>query len=247
MILVLHKLGLLRVLDVSQFLDLGAVEGKLVLKGGNLTKEIGTVLAHAPVVRKLIRSLGHLTLVASFHDALIHVCQGREEISRRLSGGAVIAHIGKVLLGDLCGAKEDLATLVEYHDLVEFLQYLVRMLCYRFHCYEHSTHVVGKLTGLVQGHHGTSPTKLSSKPERLDELERRCTVETTRTVVPALNGTLVEDGLGNTNSLPLTSTDTSDEVVANLGVDGPSNAKHGHDGIAQMLRVFMSRGARYSV
>lgn len=103
------------------------------------------------------------------------------------------------------------------------------------------TYIVGCLTGLVEGNNSAGARQFCGQTKRLDKAQGSFAVQTSRAVVPTLNGALVESSLGDADSLPLTSANTSDKVVANLCIDGVTDSKYGHDSIAKVFSVDSAR------
>jgi hypothetical protein len=62
-----------------------------------------------------------------------------------------------------------------------------------------------------------------------------------------LEWTPTQSYLGNTHTLSLATTDSSYEVIPNLGVDGMRDAKHGHDDVPHVLRMLFPGDAREPV
>ena len=56
-----------------------------------------------------------------------------------------------------------------------------------------------------------------------------------------------ESGLGDTDTLPFTTGDTTNEIVTDLGVDSVRKTKHSHDDITHVLCVLIASDARQTV
>lgn len=207
-------LGLLGLARGAEGLGIRAVDGVSRLVLFNLGLQRLVVGAVLPRGGKLVRGPGRLALEAGTHNTLQSRRHRGEEVGGGLTGRALEAEIDKVLPGDIGAAKEDLATLVEDDGLVE--------------------QVVGGLGRLVDGHAGGVVEQLRLQAQRLAELDGVGRVETSGGVVPALQGSTRQGGLGDGDTLALTARHTSNVLVADARVDGVGNAKHGHDNIAQM-------------
>lgn len=81
-------------------------------------------------------------------------------------------------------------------------------------------YIIDSLTGLVDGDNGSGSRVLSRQAERFDKLQRSRAVQATSTVIPALEWTSGQGSFCDTDTLSLTSRDTADELVADLGVVG---------------------------
>ena len=132
---------------------------------------------------------------------------------------ALVAHIFKVLLRLGGSSKVDLPSLIEQSYLVE--------------------DIISILGSLVDGDAGCGARVLAHECQVPAEFECIGTIQTPGTIVPTLQGTLTESSLCNTNTLPLTSTDSTDKVISHPRVDGVGKTKHGHHHVSHMLCVLL--------
>lgn len=189
------------------------------------------LLTLPPSRSKLPRGSGDFT--PRTRPALRGRSEGGEEVRGGLLIGALEAHIDKELLGGGCGAKVDLLALVEDGYLVE--------------------DVVGGLRSLVDCYGGCGTEKVRREAKVPTELNGVGRVQTASRVVPALERSIRESDLGDCDSLPsgssahdgvydsLSSRDSSDKVVPDLGVDSVGDTKDGHHRIAHESSIFCPR------
>jgi hypothetical protein len=109
------------------------------------------------------------------------------------------------------------------------------------------TYIVDRLRGLVDGNDGSRATQVGRESQGPHKLEGSGRIEASRGVVPALDWTLTQGGLGDTDPLALTTTDTTDEVVANRGIQSMGQAERGHDDVSHMRRILLAGDAWNSV
>lgn len=216
-------LGLLRPLGGAEGLGVGAVDrvGRLVLLDIGLQSLV--MRAGLPRRRELVGSPGDAALEALPDNALKGARHGGEEVGRGGAGRALEAEVDEVLLGLVSAAKEDLPALVQHNGLVE--------------------QVVGTLGRLIDGNTGGAAKQLGLQAESLAELDGVGAVQTTGTVVPALERRTREGSLGDGDALPLTARHATHVLVADAGVDGVADAEHGHDDIPQVVGEYITGDA----
>lgn len=103
---------------------------------------------------------------------------------------------------------------------------------------------VGVLWCLVQRHGGRGAKDFGIHAERLAELDSVGGIETSGRVVPALQRCTGQSSLDDGHTLALTTRDTADELVADLGVHGMGHAIGGHGYVADGLGILLRTDAR---
>lgn len=105
------------------------------------------------------------------------------------------------------------------------------------------TYIVGILGSLVDGNARRAAHSIRLRSQSAAEFEGVGTVETSRTVIPALQRRITQSSLSDGDTLTLTTRHATNEVVTNTGVLRMRDTKHGHRNITKMLGIFASGNA----
>jgi len=208
-------LSLLCFLGSAEGLGVGPVDGMVKLVGLDLVLENLVVGAVPPGLGKFVRGARRPALKARSYNTLLRARHGCEEVGCGCASRALKSEIDKILLRIVGPAEEDLAAFVQYNDLVK--------------------EVVSTLRCLVDRNAGGASKKFGLQPQVANELDSIGAVQASGTVIPALERSARERGLGDSDTLSLTSRDTTDVLVSDTGVDSVADAEQCHDNIPEVV------------
>jgi len=159
----------------------------------------------------LVVTLGVFTLVL--------VGTTGQEIGSSLTGLVLPSETEHVFTSSVGRSKVDLLTLVDQEDLVELL--------------------VDTFTSLVQGDERGHFGDIGQGPDALGVIERGRGIETTRRVVPRKDTTLSTERLCDRDTFPLSTRDTTDELVSDQSSRGVLDVEHLEQGVEELFTELM--------
>jgi hypothetical protein len=109
------------------------------------------------------------------------------------------------------------------------------------------TCLVSWLRRLIHGDDGCISAQFCGHLYHFAKLKSCGTVKTSRAVIPTLDRAHAKRRFSNADTFTLTTTNASDPVTTNLGVDRMSDTKDGHDHITEVLSVYYTANTRESV
>ncbi|KAH3677160.1 hypothetical protein WICPIJ_009029 [Wickerhamomyces pijperi] len=188
------------VVDVSRLITVGLA---LVLL--NLFQKFSVQGRLSPSLFEIIGGLWSSVLEPRSHNTALHIGDSSQVLSGGLSSWTFEPQVNEVLLSCFSLPKEHLTTFVQHQHLVE-------------------TFVDG-LTSLVNGDKGNRLGQVGGGSDSLGILQGSGSIEPSGGVVPTVNSTLSRHGFSNGHSLSLTTRNTTDVIVTNLGVESMRQPK----------------------
>ncbi|KAF1738373.1 hypothetical protein CRV24_000298 [Beauveria bassiana] len=185
--------------------------GEVALVVGNVGEDALVGVAREERGLELGGRLGAAGLEAVAEAARVDVADGREKVGRGLARGRKEAEIDKILAGVGRGALVQHAARVNDEHLVHEL--------------------VDALAGLVQRRERGAVRDVGHDAQRPRIVERRRGVEPARRVVPAGDGRLCRERLGNGHALALAARHAAGVLVADVCVLRVGNGKHFEKGV----------------
>ena len=168
-----------------------------------------------------------------------------QEIGRCLTRLVLPSETEHVFTSTVGRSKVDLLTLVDQEDLVELLVNTFTSLIQgdeRRHfaievCEVRSQFVVRSICHASADH----SRDVGQGPDTFGIVERGRGVETTRGVVPGKDTTLTTESLGDRDTLPLSTRDTSNKLVTDKGVGSVLNVEHLEQGAEEFFTELLLR------
>ena len=181
-----HATGLLGTTGVLEYFQPLTTDGMFWLVLFYLCEELFPLLAFLPLLRKLVGCSRDPTSPAILGNTFRWIGQRGQKICSGLTRSTVPATTGEELSSSIARAKIDLPTLVQDYDFVENLSTPWSILTAPL---VDKTYIIRILRALIDGYQGSRTSCFGAQSYCSDELEGICTIQTTSTVIPALDRT----------------------------------------------------------